>query len=233
MIARRDPRGLVTLPARPYIVIRAALRRRCRRAGDHVLLAVPGEEVLVGYSFAVADRAMRAHAGSPARGGCGERRELCRVPASCGGGGDGAAGADGLVPGGTDCRRAGPQTDADLRRVRPGCVRGDERRDPARVRLVMEPGNRALGRPPSGRADPVGDPAADGLHQDPCSAAPQRPGQAQRGRAPCGRAALPVPAQCGRRADRRGRQPGAKVAKPRRLPSTRRALPDNRLAEIN
>ena len=69
MIARRDPGGLVTVPARPYIVIPAALRRRCRlRAGDHVLLAaVPGEEVLVAYSFAVVDRAMRAHAG-PRRG---------------------------------------------------------------------------------------------------------------------------------------------------------------------
>ena len=29
MIARRDPAGMVTVPARPYIVIPAALRRRC------------------------------------------------------------------------------------------------------------------------------------------------------------------------------------------------------------
>jgi hypothetical protein len=40
MIARRDPGGMVTVPARPYIVIPAALRRRSGlRAGDHVLLA--------------------------------------------------------------------------------------------------------------------------------------------------------------------------------------------------
>jgi hypothetical protein len=39
--ARRDPGGLVTMPARPYVVIPAALRRRCGlRPGDRVLLAV-------------------------------------------------------------------------------------------------------------------------------------------------------------------------------------------------
>ena len=40
MIARRDPGGMVTVPSRLYVVIPAALRRRCGlRAGDHVLLA--------------------------------------------------------------------------------------------------------------------------------------------------------------------------------------------------
>ena len=35
VIARRDPGGLVTMPAKPYLVIPAALRRRCGlRAGD-------------------------------------------------------------------------------------------------------------------------------------------------------------------------------------------------------
>jgi bifunctional DNA-binding transcriptional regulator/antitoxin component of YhaV-PrlF toxin-antitoxin module len=29
MTVRRDPGGMVTVPARPYIVIPAALRRRC------------------------------------------------------------------------------------------------------------------------------------------------------------------------------------------------------------
>jgi hypothetical protein len=64
MIARRDPGGMVTVPARPYVVIPAALRSRCGlRAGDHVLLAAsPGEDVLAAYSFAVVDQAMRAHA---------------------------------------------------------------------------------------------------------------------------------------------------------------------------
>ena len=29
VIARRDPGGMVTMPAKPYLVIPAALRRRC------------------------------------------------------------------------------------------------------------------------------------------------------------------------------------------------------------
>ena len=64
MIARRDPGGMATVPARPYIVIPAALRSRCGlRAGDHVLLAAsPGQDILAAYSFAVVDQAMRAHA---------------------------------------------------------------------------------------------------------------------------------------------------------------------------
>jgi len=67
MIARRDPGGMVTVPARPYIVIPAALRRRCGlRAGDYVLLtASPGEDTLAAYSFTVVDQAMRAHAPFP------------------------------------------------------------------------------------------------------------------------------------------------------------------------
>jgi hypothetical protein len=37
MVARRDPGGMVTVPARPYIVIPAAARRRCGLlAGDRV-----------------------------------------------------------------------------------------------------------------------------------------------------------------------------------------------------
>ena len=68
MIARRDPGGMVTVPARPYVVIPAALRRRCGlRAGDHVLLAAsPGQDTLAAYSFAVVDQALRAHAPAPA-----------------------------------------------------------------------------------------------------------------------------------------------------------------------
>jgi hypothetical protein len=57
MIARRDPGGMVTVPSRPYVVIPAALRRRCGlRAGDHVL------DILAAYSCAVVDQALRAHA---------------------------------------------------------------------------------------------------------------------------------------------------------------------------
>jgi hypothetical protein len=64
MIARRDPCGMVTVPTRPYIVIPAALRRRCGlQAGDHVLLAAaPGQDTLTAYSLAVVDQAMRAYA---------------------------------------------------------------------------------------------------------------------------------------------------------------------------
>ncbi len=73
MTARRDPGGMVTVPGRPYVVIPAALRRRCGlRAGDRVLLAAsPGQDTLAAYSFAVVDQALRAHA--PAAGGEGRR----------------------------------------------------------------------------------------------------------------------------------------------------------------
>jgi AbrB family looped-hinge helix DNA binding protein len=73
MVARRDPGGMVTVPARPYIVIPAAVRSRCGlRAGDRVLLAaVPGEDTLAAYSFAVVDQALRGHA--PFGGGEGRR----------------------------------------------------------------------------------------------------------------------------------------------------------------
>ena len=65
--ARRDPGGMITLPARAYIAIPAALRRRCGlRPGDRVLLAaLPGEGTLVVYSLAVVDQAIRAHGSFP------------------------------------------------------------------------------------------------------------------------------------------------------------------------
>jgi len=64
VIARRDPAGMVTMPAKPYVAIPAALRRLCGlRPGDRVLLAVlPGQDALAAYSFAVVDQALRAHA---------------------------------------------------------------------------------------------------------------------------------------------------------------------------
>ena len=66
------PARLARGPARPYVVIPAALRRRCGlRAGDHVLLAAsPGQDMLAAYSFAVVDQALREYAPVPA----GERR---------------------------------------------------------------------------------------------------------------------------------------------------------------
>jgi hypothetical protein len=67
VFARRDPAGMVTMPAKPYLVIPAALRRRCGlRPGDRVLLAVfPARDTLAAYSFGVVDRALRAHAPLP------------------------------------------------------------------------------------------------------------------------------------------------------------------------
>jgi AbrB family looped-hinge helix DNA binding protein len=61
--ARRDPGGMVTLPASGYITIPAALRRRCGlEAGDQVLLAaLPDQDSLAAYSLAVVDQAIRVH----------------------------------------------------------------------------------------------------------------------------------------------------------------------------
>ncbi len=70
--ARRDPGGMVTVPGRVYLAIPAALRRRCGlRPGDRVLLAaIPGDDILAAYSFAVVDQAIRAHGTFPhAQGG--------------------------------------------------------------------------------------------------------------------------------------------------------------------
>jgi bifunctional DNA-binding transcriptional regulator/antitoxin component of YhaV-PrlF toxin-antitoxin module len=63
VVVRRDPCGMVTLPASEYIVIPAALRRRCGLcAGDLVLLAArPGLDLLAAYPFGVVDQAIRAH----------------------------------------------------------------------------------------------------------------------------------------------------------------------------
>ena len=69
ILAQRDPGGMITLPARPYVVIPAALRRRCRlRTGDRVLLAaLLPEDALAAYPLAVVDQAIRAHAPIPNR----------------------------------------------------------------------------------------------------------------------------------------------------------------------
>ena len=65
--ARRDPRGMIIVPARACLAIPAVLRRRCGlQAGDRVLLAaVPGQDTLAAYSFAVVDQALRAHGAFP------------------------------------------------------------------------------------------------------------------------------------------------------------------------
>ena len=65
--ARRDPGGMVTLPASTYITIPAALRRRCGlEPGDQVMLAgLPGQDTLAAYSLAVVDQAIRVHGSFP------------------------------------------------------------------------------------------------------------------------------------------------------------------------
>ena len=70
--ARRDPGGMVTVPERAYLVIPAALRRRCGlEPGDRVLLAgAPADETLTAYSLAVVHEAIRARGVFPhAHGG--------------------------------------------------------------------------------------------------------------------------------------------------------------------
>jgi len=71
VVIRRDPSGLVTLPARSCVPIPAALRHRCGLlSGDPVLLAaVPAEDTLTAYSLAVVDQALRALIPFPAREG--------------------------------------------------------------------------------------------------------------------------------------------------------------------
>jgi hypothetical protein len=70
--ARRDPGGMVTLPASAYITTPAALRHRCGlEASDQVLLAaLPCEDALAAYCLAVVDQAIRGHGALPhAQGG--------------------------------------------------------------------------------------------------------------------------------------------------------------------
>src|ERR1700689_805251 len=70
VIARRDPGGLVTMQAKPYLVIPAALPRRCGlRPGERGRLAgFPDRDALAASSFAVVDQALRAHAPVPSEG---------------------------------------------------------------------------------------------------------------------------------------------------------------------
>jgi hypothetical protein len=58
------------VPARPYLAIPAALRRRCGlEPGDRILLAVfPSSDALAAYSFTVVDQALRKHAPFPLDG---------------------------------------------------------------------------------------------------------------------------------------------------------------------
>jgi bifunctional DNA-binding transcriptional regulator/antitoxin component of YhaV-PrlF toxin-antitoxin module len=71
VVVRRDPHGMVTVPARCSIAIPAGLRHRCGlRPGDQVLLAaLPRQDTLAACTFTVVDQALRAHPFFPRREG--------------------------------------------------------------------------------------------------------------------------------------------------------------------
>lgn len=97
VVARRDPHGMVTLPARACLAIPSSLRRRCGLCpGDIVLLAaLPRQDAVAAYPMAVVDRALRAHAPLPGIEGAESRairqspiparpsRQPSRRPCSC------------------------------------------------------------------------------------------------------------------------------------------------------
>lgn len=69
--AHRDPAGMVTLTAKPYIVIPAALRNRCGIvAGDRVLLAAtPDADTLHVYPLFAVHEAIVGALGDTSEGG--------------------------------------------------------------------------------------------------------------------------------------------------------------------
>jgi len=71
VVARRDPHGMVIVPARCAVAIPAPLRHRCGlRSGDRVLLAaLPREDTLAACTFMVVDQALRTHPLFPRRAG--------------------------------------------------------------------------------------------------------------------------------------------------------------------
>ena len=236
MIARRDPGGMVTVPARPYVVIPAALRRRCGlRAGDHVLLAAsPGQDTLAAYSFAVVDQALRAHA--PA---C-RRREAAMTAVHP------EASRQAVVEAALVLLERMGLTPADLAAV-------PQHRKPVPtfaeyvpvVSAAVSAGTRrAYGSYWNRVIDQWGDrrldePTPSEIRQ---LMAYVKTHVVARRNARGGRSAeehLVAALRClyQRAVDdgliAEADNPARKVAKPRRLPTTRRALPDNRLAEIN
>jgi hypothetical protein len=63
VVVRRDPHGMVIVPARCAVAIPAASRHRCGlRPGDQVLLAaLPREDTLAACTFTVVDQALQTH----------------------------------------------------------------------------------------------------------------------------------------------------------------------------
>jgi len=105
-----------------------------------------------------------------------------------------AAAMRGAIARGTGCSTPGPTTSTSRRR----------RRSPSALRLVLEPGRRALGSPAHGWAHPNPGRRGAGLG---------------RGRAAAARHMLPPGLRCGRRSPQRTRQAFARSSPPGSCPS--------------
>ena len=238
--ARRDPGGMITLPARAYIAIPAALRRRCGlRPGDRVLLAAaPAADTLTAYSSRRGGPGHPRPRRVPARARSTADDHHLRLPPAA----SQQAAVDaallilermGLSP---DDLTAAPRqrppvpTFADYVPVVSATVTGGTRKAYGSYwnRVVEQWGTRRLDEPtPSEIKQLVAYVRANTV--------PRRNARGGRSAAENLIAAL----RClYKHAEEDGfiserDNPARKVAKPRRLPSTRRAVADTRLAEIN
>ena len=217
-------------------MIPAALRRRCGlRAGDHVLLAAsPGQDTLAAYSFAVVDQALRAHA--PVR----RRREAAMTAVHPDASQQAVVEAAlvllermGLTPADLAAvpqHRKPVPTFAEYVPVVSAAVSAGTRRAYGSYwnRVVEQWGDRRLDEPTPSEIRQL--------------MAYVKTHVVARRNARGGRSAeehLVAALRClyQRAVDdgliTEADNPARKVAKPRRLPTTRRALPDTRLAEIN
>jgi integrase/recombinase XerC len=212
VVARRDPHGMVALPARAYLAIPSVLRRRCGlRPGDMVLLAAfPGHDAVAAYPVPAVDRALRAHAPSRLR-----RSPVMSVMSDETVTGSGAPQQAAVAAALLVLETMG-LSPADLTAV------PRERRElptfaayvPVVSAVVSAGTRRAYGSYWKRVTEQWGD-----RHLD--EPTPTEIRQLMK---------LVMASVVPRR---KAGNPARKVAKPRRLPSTRRAVPDARLAEIN
>ena len=237
--ARRDPGGMVTLPASGYITIPAALRHRCGlEPGDQVLLAaLPGQDALAAYCLAVVDQAIRAHGAFPHAH---RRTAMTTAPSSPAASQQAAVDAallvlksmglsqDDLTAAPRD--RAAVPTFAEYVPVVSATVTDGTRRAYGSYwnRVVEQWGDRRLDEPTPSEIKQL-------VAYVRANVVPRRNSRGGRSAAENLIAALRCLYQ---RAEDDGLiderdNPARKVAKPRRLPSTRRAVADTRLAEIN
>ena len=241
VVARRDPHGMVALPARACLVIPSAVRRRCGlRPGDMVLLAAfPGPDALAAYPIAVVDRALRAHAPLPGTEGgfvmtadatttaAGTAQQAAIEAALLVLERMGLSPAD-LTAAPVDKREI--PTFAEYIPVVSAAVTAGTRRAYGSYwnRIVAQWGARRLDEPTPSEIRQL-------MKLVKANVVPRRNARGGRSAEEHVVAAL----RClYRRAEDDGLiteagNPARKVDKPRRLPSTRRAVPDARLAEIN